>query len=114
MRKAFITMLGVLLWAAPALAQSVTYEKVTFADASTGFTSTTIRPTGEAPMTVCWGKLETAQIRTRVDGTAPTTAEGEPVDVGEIVTISGYANLVNFRGIRTGSTSGVIAFQCSR
>lgn len=92
----------------------VTFETVTFAGSSIGFTATTIRPSGEPPMTVCSGKLETAQIRFRYDGTAPTTTVGSLADPGDIITIRGLSHLTDFRGIRTGATSGVVAFHCTR
>lgn len=53
------------------------------------------------------GILETAQIRGRDDGTAPTTTEGEVIDVGSVIYMS-EANIVNASFIRTGATSGVI------
>ena len=92
----------------------VTFETVTFADSSIGFTATTIRPTGQPFMTVCSGKLETAQIRVRYDGTAPSSTVGLLVDVGDVVTIRGLAYLTRFRGIRTGGTFGVVNFHCTR
>jgi hypothetical protein len=92
----------------------VTFETITFSDTATGFTSTTIRPSGDNPMTQCVGKLETAQIRFRFDGTSPTSAVGSLADIGDVVTVSGLAYLSQFKGIRTGDTSGVIAFHCTR
>ena len=92
----------------------VTFESVTFGASSTGFTATTIRPSGDPVMTVCTGKLETAQIRIRWDGTAPTATVGMLIDVGDLVTVRGLAYLTEFRGIRTGGTSGVIQFHCQR
>ncbi len=49
--------------------------------------------------------LETAQCRMTVDGTAPTTTTGIPIDPGDDVTIMGASDITNFRCIRTGSTS---------
>lgn len=108
--------LSLLLLQAGGQAQTnrVTFENITFAGSSLGFTGTTIRPSGEPEMTVCTGKLETAQIRIRWDGTAPTASVGEPVDVGDVLTIRGLAYLTDFRGIRTGATSGVVQFHCQR
>lgn len=113
-----ILLIGLVLLGAPhdGLAQpgSVTFESITFSTTSIGFTATTIRPTGKPPMTHCVGKLETDAIRIRWDGTAPTSTVGVPVATGEAVTIDGLANLAAFRGIRSGSSDGVIQFQCSR
>ena len=52
--------------------------------------------------------LETAQIRYTLDGTAPTTTVGHLLEIGDTLTIQGRDNIVRFRAIRTGSTSGTI------
>lgn len=112
-----IVALAVLLLPLAVGAQtSVTFETVTFDNTSggVGFTATTLQPTGGPVMTHCEGKLETAQIRIRYDGGAPTTTVGRPVDVGEVIAVDGLAYLQAFRGIRTGGSSGVIAFHCTR
>jgi Flp pilus assembly pilin Flp len=101
----------------PAGAQvQTTFETVTFTNAATGFTASTLAPNGnQGPvMTRCYGKLETAQIRYRVDGTSPVAGTGVLVDVGDILTVSGRAQLLAFEGIRTGATNGVINFSCDR
>ena len=61
----------------------------------------------------CRGRLETASVRLRYDGTAPTATEGELIEPGDIVTISG-ADLANAQFIRTGGTSGVLPYHCWR
>ena len=108
--------LGLASVSAPTFAQTnvVTFETVTFAATSIGFTAATIRPAGQPVMTVCSGKLETGQIRIRWDGTAPTATVGALIDIGDIVTVRGTPYLDNFRGIRTGASSGTIAFHCHR
>lgn len=53
------------------------------------------------------GFLETAQIRARGDGTAPTSTEGVVTNVGDRMVLSeSEIGLMQF--IRTGATSGVI------
>lgn len=52
--------------------------------------------------------LETAQIRYTLDGTAPTTTVGHLLEIGDTLTIQGRDNIVNFRAIRTGGTSGTL------
>lgn len=54
------------------------------------------------------GRLETAQIRFRVDGHAPSTTVGTLLEVGETLEIVGYADLERFRAIRTGGSSGTL------
>jgi len=115
-RTLWLLLIGALLLPIKGSAQSglVTFESITFADSSVGFTATTIRPAGDVDMTVCRGKLETAQIRIRYDGTAPSSTVGMLIDVGDILTIRGLPALSAFRGIRTGGTSGVVQFHCWR
>ena len=115
-RTLWLLIIGALLLPIRGSAQSrfVTFESITFAASSIGFTATTLRPTGEADMRSCTGKLETAQIRIRYDGSAPSTTVGMLIDVGDIITIHGLEYLSNFRGIRTGGTSGAVQFHCSR
>lgn len=118
MRRALSYLIFVTALVAPLAAQTnlVTFENVTIDNTSAGigFTASTITPPGAPIMTVCKGKLETAQIRYRYDGTAPTTTVGAIVDIGDMVTITGYAYLQAFRAIRTGSSSGTIMFHCTR
>jgi hypothetical protein len=110
MRRLLLMLIAVGVLIVPLGAQTnlVTFENVTIDNtaAGIGFTSTTITPAGAPIMTKCSGKLETAQIRYRFDGTAPTTTVGAVADIGDTVTITGYAYLQAFRAIRTGSSSG--------
>lgn len=107
-------LLAAVAWLLPAGAAAqvpTTRETITFAGSSTGFTATTISTTF-GQMNVCRGVLETAPIRIAWDGTAPTATAGQLVEVGQMVVIRGNLQLRQFRGIRTGSTSGVIQFHC--
>lgn len=106
-------LLGLLV--VPAVAQDVvTFEALTVDDTSGGvrITATTIRPAGRLPQLECLGRLETAQIRYRYDGTAPSTTVGSLWEVGEEKVISGPAYLEAFRAIRTGATSGTLSLHC--
>lgn len=74
---------------------------LSFAD--TGMPSTI--PTGAQ----CFvGRLETADIRMRFDGTAPTSTEGQLVQVGDILYIPASHLLTASSFIRTTATSGVL------
>lgn len=84
-------------------------ESITIADTAIGFTASKITPTTNKDVirqAVC--TVETAQIRFTVDGTTPTVSIGHPVEAGEAFTINGYDDIVAFRAIRTGGTSGLI------
>lgn len=52
--------------------------------------------------------LETAQIRYRVDGGAPTATVGHILEIGCMVELESASEIANFKAIRTGSTSGTI------
>jgi|TARA_Y100000034_G_scaffold37520_1_gene46112 hypothetical protein len=53
------------------------------------------------------GTLETAQVRSRGDGTDPTSSEGEIINVFSKVVLS-ESEINNTKFIRTGATSGVL------
>lgn len=84
-------------------------------DAAFGFESLTVADTAVGVAFVDAGDaerffatLETAQIRYRYDGTAPTAAVGHLAEIGDVIVIEGTSNIANFKAIRTGSTSGVL------
>ena len=79
------------------------YESITVANSAIGLTSGTYSDATRAEMT-----LETAQIRYRLDGTNPTSSEGHPVEVGDLIILNSAAQIAGFKAIRTGSTSGVL------
>ena len=53
------------------------------------------------------GRLETASLRARGDGTAPTATEGELIEIGDDVILDKH-QIMTTNFIRTGSTSGVL------
>lgn len=79
-------------------------ERVTI-DATAGGVALT--PTAGAHF--AGARLETAQIRfSVVDGSAPTASTGMLLEVGETCLLDSPDEIANFRGIRTGGTSGVL------
>jgi hypothetical protein len=113
MMKKVIGVIICLLVAALTYSQvshAVSYESITVAataKAITAGTLTLVHANGS-----CSGRLETAQIRFRVDGTDPTSAEGVLMEIGEFITIRGLTNLLAFRAIRTGGSSGILKLHC--
>jgi hypothetical protein len=79
------------------------YESITVADTAKSLTAATYT-TGVKKAFIT---LETAQIRWRIDGTAPTSAEGHLLETTQSLTLNGYSQIVLFKAIRTGS-SGTI------
>lgn len=104
-----------LLFTLPvAASEKVTYEQVTVAGTSIGITSTITNPLGSPQQDTCNLRLETAQIRYRMDGIAPTSSVGMPLDVGDVLEIKTNEDAQRFRAIRTGATSGLLNVECYR
>ncbi|HXG71325.1 MAG TPA: hypothetical protein VNJ04_12035 [Gemmatimonadaceae bacterium] len=110
MRRVSLALVIALL-AVPVSAQQqyLAFEQVTVAATSIGFTSALINPAGQVQANKAVCRVETAQMRFRIDGTAPTAAVGTILDVGDILTLVGNDVLRSFRAIRTGATSGVLS-----
>lgn len=89
-----------------------TFETVTVAGTAVGLTSTTYAPTGSQQMSNCLARTESAEIRIRVDGTAPTASVGLLVSVGDTFEIASNADLAALKMIRTGSVSATVTFLC--
>lgn len=100
--KKWICLILILAFAAIAHADS--YEAVTIADTAGG-TGLTAATYGRARSALC--RLETAPIRYTTDGaTAPTTSVGIIVNPMEWIILGSPGEIKNFKGIRTGDTSG--------
>ncbi len=79
-------------------------------DATVGGVSLTLATSGR----YCNMRLETAQIRFTLDGsTAPTTAIGRLLEVGEMLTLESIEEIEAFAAIRTGAVSGVLDVEYS-
>ena len=52
--------------------------------------------------------VETAQIRFRYDGTAPSSSVGHILNAGDRIILEGRNNIGNFLAIRTGGTDATI------
>jgi hypothetical protein len=96
------------LTAALAAASYAKFEAITIANSSLGFTVANINNTnGSHPAaTVAICRLELAEIRWTIDGSAPTTTAGILWEIGDAYTFTGNDTLNQFRAIRTGATSG--------
>lgn len=91
--------------------QAVSYaafEQLTVATSSVGFTSSKISPNGLPEATRAYCRLETAEIRFTTDGTVPTTLIGTILSISDILEVNGHDQLMQFRAIRTGGSSGVL------
>lgn len=113
MKMRWMLALLVALAVPVSAAQFWTYEALTVADSSIGLTDSTINPSGQQQITNCQARLETAQIRYRLDG-APTTTVGMLMEVGDVLNIESAADAKMIRFIRTGSSSGSLRVTCWR
>lgn len=110
-----LLVLAIVLVTLTARASAWTYlgfETITATDTATGFTATTLRPNGantspQATVGTC--RVATAQVRYRIDGTAPTDTVGVLAEIGDVIALNGPDVLQNFKARRTGSTSGVLS-----
>jgi hypothetical protein len=90
--------------------QVTAFEQVTVDDtaAGIGLTAETYGSATNALITV-----DTADIRYRLDGEAPTATSGHLVKSGETLTLQSAADIANFKAIRTTTTSAVLSVSYS-
>lgn len=115
MRRIITSLVAVLATSVVAVAQDVpalSTEQLTIADSAVSLASATVSPPGGPAAQYCRGILETAEVRARVDGTAPTASVGPVIPPGALVELRGADTIRRFQAIRTGSTSGVLALTC--
>jgi hypothetical protein len=108
-------LVGALAWlpASSAVAQDViSFEQLTIGATAGGLAAATVNPSSTPAAQYCAGILEDADVRIRVDGTAPTASVGSLVETGSVVAVSGANAIRQLSAIRTGSTSGVLALNC--
>lgn len=81
-------------------------EDITVADSSLGLTLTNV--TATPPVKKVELFVEDAQIRVRVDGSAPTSSVGEILNPYDRFTLWGPEQAYKFRAIRTGASSATL------
>lgn len=86
------------------------FESITVSTVSIGFTATKITPVGTNPAIYANCTLETAQVRFRSDGLAPSATVGQLVAVGNGIEVCGQQNIQTVRFIRQGAADGTL--QC--
>ena len=114
MRRLILILCAVALVAGPVFGSTYKrLETIAVAGTAVGLSATTISPSGYPQMRQCVGRLETAEIRFRYDGTDPTSAVGQLLEPLEILTLSDFTDISQLKMIRTTSTSASITFVCS-
>lgn len=105
---------AVWLWGMVGVAQEgrSTFERLSIGATAVGLAATTTNPTGRAQMTKCSARLQQAPIYFRDDGTDPTSSVGSPLEVGDVLTITGNTYARTLRFIASTSNSAVLAVHC--
>ena len=92
------------------LGDCLAYESLDTLTSAKGFTATylSLSTAGYLPMKNAIVTCETASVRIRTDGTAPTTAEGQYLQQGGNYTVSGLNACKNFLAINANSETGAV------
>ena len=90
-------------------ADGFAFEMLTVAGSAVGFATATYSPNAHVGATRAFVTAETAQVRYRYDGTAPTASVGHLLEANGSIVIEGPGNIARFQAIRTGGTSAVLA-----
>lgn len=107
MKKYLLSMVMLLIMATVCFAAD-NCETITVADTAIGFTATLISQSGfQANYADC--RLDTAQIRFWTNGTDPTTLLGVVLESGDRLYLDKRGDIIRFKAIRTGGTSGVLS-----
>ena len=114
MRRFLIAFLIVAWSAASLLAQQglSTYEQILVGASSVGIATATTNPTGRSQMNTCTVRVETASVRFRDDGTAPTSDSGFPLDDNDVLSIPTNVIARAIRFIRSSGTSAYVNVRC--
>lgn len=113
-RGILIAILWLVAWTSPAWTQGapVTFETITVSSTAVGLATTTYSPTGRGQMTTCTARLETAQVRFRFDGTAPTSTVGFLLEDGDVLTIERHDHMRLIKFIRTTGADATLSVHC--
>ena len=88
--------------------QAYSHEALTVTNgAAVSLTSTLRAPSNQPSARAIYLTVETAEIRMRYDGTAPTTTTGHAVPSAATMTLYGVSNLSNLRLIASSATATV-------
>jgi hypothetical protein len=110
-----IQLLALLGLPALVLAQSASgYQQLSMSDL---VTPSTISAGVTLNSTRCEGTLETAKIRVLWTGAVPTTTSGQPMYVGDRITLANATDIRNFKAIimsgQSGSSVAVLNLTCA-
>lgn len=98
------------LFAQDSTSRAVSYEALVISTTAVPITPARLSLVSVHGM--CSGRLEGADIRFRLDGTNPTSAEGQLLKENELITIRGLTNLLAIRFIRDAGVNGTLRLTC--
>lgn len=87
---------------------SVDFETITVDNTSGGVSLTSSKVNTTPPRKKAFITAESAQIRYRFDGTAPTASVGHLMNPMDSLVLEGFFQMNNFKAIRVGANSGTI------
>lgn len=104
-----LTVLALVLSAPVSARQNrqYTYEQITVSTTALGLTASTI-----AGMQGCVLRAESAGVRYRKDGTAPTDAVGMPLATSDVLEIDHVVDLQRIRFIRSSGSDATLNVEC--
>lgn len=114
-QRRLLSLGAALLLVGAVLAAQVlsTFQALTVDNTSGGVAiSAATLSSGGTQMNYCEGRVETAQIRFRDDGTAPTTTVGTVLEIGDLWRAWSNQTAGATKFIRTGSTSATLDIRC--
>jgi len=94
------------IWEVPL--EAFAYEAITVSGTPIGFTRSVVVPTDSLPGAAAMFSVETATVRFRVDGSDPSSSVGHLLAIGDVITVYGVNNLINFRGVKVGSDASLL------
>lgn len=94
-----------------AAAETFLYESIIVGTQTVSSTAITTINNAAYPNIVGFYTVETGNVRFRTDGTAPTATEGHLLYIGDVLTIEGLTDILNFKAIST--TSGTSTLRIS-
>ena len=107
MKRTMILIAVLVALTVPMSAGWAMLEQITVAGSSIGFTAANINQgNGHPQANYATCRVRTAQVSVRWDGGTPTSTVGILVEVGDLIRLDAPWKIVNFRAIRTTSTSG--------
>jgi len=85
------------------------FETITVSSSAKTLTASKLSPSGEPPPAAALLSLETAAIRYRLDGVAPTSSVGHLLASGDVLLLESITALRGLRAIADTETEGVLS-----